>query len=84
MPEKTSKLKRRRESMPAFVEEALHVEGLFNDYCLRPDYQRNDYLLWINQAKKEETKKKRLNQMLEELRIGGVYMKMSHHPSEKD
>ena len=37
--------------MPAFVEEALHVEGLFDDYCLRPEYQRNDYLLWINQAK---------------------------------
>lgn len=69
--------------MPAFVEEALRVEGLFEDYRSRPDYQQNDYLLWINQAKREETKKKRLKQMLEELRKGGVYMKMAHPPSVK-
>ena len=84
MPERASKLRRKREAMPAFVEEALHFEGLVEDYRLRPDYQQNDYLLWINQAKKEKTKKKRLEQMLEELRNGGVYMKMSHPASAKD
>jgi len=84
MVEKKSKLRRKRESMPELVEEALRVEGLFDDYRSRPDYQQNDYLLWINQAKKEETKKKRLSQMLEELRKGGVYMRMPHPSSAKD
>ena len=84
MREKTSRLRRERESMPAFVEKALRVERLFADYRSRPEYQQNDYLLWINQAKREETKRKRLKQMLEELRKGGVYMKMPHPPSAKD
>jgi len=70
--------------MPAYVEQALCAEGLFEDYRSRPDYQQNDYLLWINQAKREQTKQKRLKQMLEELRKGGVYMKMAHPPSAKN
>ncbi len=84
MREKISKLRRKRETMPGFVEEALRAEGLFGAYCSRPDYQQNDYLLWINQAKKEVTKEKRLKQMLEELRKGGIYMKMSHPASAKE
>ncbi|WP_367179865.1 YdeI/OmpD-associated family protein [uncultured Tateyamaria sp.] len=46
----------------------------------RPWHQRNDYLGWICRAKREETKSKRLNQMLEELRAGDVYMKMVWNP----
>lgn len=69
--------------MPVFVEEALHEFGLFNDYCARPKYQQNDYLGWINRAKKEETKLRRLRQMLEELKKGGVYMNMAHPASSK-
>ena len=80
---KTPRLKRKRESMPDFVTEALQNEGLFDDYRARPDYQQNDYLLWINQAKREATKIKRLRQMLDELRVGGVYMNMPHHSSVK-
>ena len=38
--------------------------------------QRNDYLMWINNAKREATKQKRLDQMLDELERGGVYMRM--------
>ncbi|MCW8986525.1 MAG: YdeI/OmpD-associated family protein, partial [Gammaproteobacteria bacterium] len=45
-------------------------------------YQKNDYIGWINSAKKQETKDKRLNQMLDELKKGGIYMKMKHSPSE--
>ena len=33
-------------------------------------------LMWINNAKREDTKHKRLAQMLDELENGGVYMKM--------
>ena len=78
-----SNLKRSIEPMPEFVLAALEKENLLGDYGSRPAYQRNDYLLWINSAKRQETKEKRLRQMLEELRAGGVYMNMKHSPSEK-
>ncbi len=79
-----SKLKRERQPMSVFVEEALREANLVNDYFSRPQYQQNDYLGWINQAKKEETKQKRLRQMLDELRKGGVYMNMAHPASAKE
>ena len=68
---------RPREPMPDFVAEALDGAGLRAAYDDRPPYQRNDYLLWINTAKRDDTKRKRLAQMLDELRRGDVYMKMS-------
>lgn len=67
--------------MPDFVLESLEKNGVFDDYNQRPEYQRNDYLLWINNAKQEETKQKRLNQMIDELKEGGVYMRMDHPSS---
>lgn len=67
---------RKREDMPDFVRQALEERGLMDAYAARPNYQRNDYLLWINKAKLEATKEKRLKQMLEELEGGGVYMRM--------
>jgi len=72
-------LSRPIQPMPQFVAEALY--GLMAAYKNRPPYQRNDYLGWINRAKRAETKEKRLNQMLDELRHGGVYMKMPYKPS---
>jgi len=39
-------------------------------------YQQNDDLGWINRAKLDETKAKRLQQMLDELEGGDRYMKM--------
>ena len=69
--------------MTPTVKEALLKTGLMEDYQARPPYQQNDYLLWINSAKQEATKNKRLNQMLDELKRGGVYMKMEHPPSAK-
>lgn len=53
------------------------------DYLDRPAYQQNDYIGWINQAKQEATKQKRLKQMLSELKQGGIYMKMAHTASAK-
>ena len=67
---------RKREDMPDFVREALDERGLREAYDARPPYQRNDYLLWINKVKREDTKQKHLAQMLEELEAGGVYMGM--------
>ena len=69
--------------MPDFVRLALENRGLMEAYAGRPAYQQNDYLGWINRAKRRETKEKRLNQMLDELEIGGVYMNMDHPPSRK-
>ncbi|MFD1251467.1 MULTISPECIES: YdeI/OmpD-associated family protein [Devosia] len=67
---------RPRQDMPDFVRQALEERGLMEKYQARPAYQRNDYLLWINKVKREETKLKHLEQMLEELEAGGVYMRM--------
>lgn len=69
--------------MPEYIEKALEDNGVRKDYLERPAYQRNDYLGWIERAKKKETKQKRLNQMLHELKVGGVYMKMEHSASTK-
>ena len=76
-----SRLKRPRYPMPDFVKQALDESGLMEAYHMRPAYQQNDYVGWINRAKRQETKEKRLRQMLEELEAGGVYMKMKHSAS---
>lgn len=83
MQEEKSSLKRERQPMPEFVKRALLENGLMGAYDERPPYQRNDYLLWINSAKQQKTKEKRLRQMLEELESGGVYMKLEHPSSRK-
>ncbi|WDF82787.1 YdeI/OmpD-associated family protein [Lacticaseibacillus pabuli] len=66
-------------TMPGFVHDALTDADLMARYEARPPYQRNDYLGWITQAKREETQLKRLDQMLDELRAGDVYMKAEWH-----
>ena len=67
---------RPRYPMPDFFRDAINARKLMDAYLARPDYQRNDYIGWINRAKLESTKQKRLNQMLDELERGGVYMRM--------
>ena len=69
-------LKRPINPMPVFVMEALADSGLTDAFDARPPYQRNDYLGWINRAKREDTRMKRLHQMLDELQQGDVYMNM--------
>ena len=69
--------------MPEDVLELLNAEGVWQDYQARPAYQQNDYLGWISRAARPETRNKRIQQMLEELRVGGVYMKMDHPASKK-
>ena len=83
MIEKSNNLKRPLNPMMEFVKEALQHNNLMESFNQRPAYQKNDYLGWINRAKRVETKEKRLNQMLEELKIGGIYMGMKHSASEK-
>ena len=69
--------------MPEDVANTLKQHGVYDDYTKRPYYQRNDYLWWIKQAKRPQTRQKRLQQMIDELMEGGVYMGMDHPPSLK-
>jgi len=78
-----SKLTRIRHPMPDDIRDALIKHSVMGDYLARPPYQQNDYIGWITRAKKPGTKTKRLNQMLDELKRGGIYMKMKHPSSIK-
>lgn len=77
-----NKLSRTIYPIPDFITTALKESGLEKQYRLRPAYQRNDYVGWITRAKLEKTKLARLNQMLDELKQGRLYMKMSWKPSK--
>ncbi len=70
-------LRRTLHKMPDSVREALTERGMMEAYEARPPYQRNDYLGWIARAKRDDTRRRRLAQMLDELEAGGVYMKMA-------
>ncbi|WP_343700143.1 YdeI/OmpD-associated family protein [Chitinophaga sp.] len=76
MKKDLSSLKRPKHPMPEFVAEALSKHKLFERYEKRPAYQQNDYIGWISNAKREETRQKRLDQMLKELKEGNRYMNM--------
>ena len=71
---------RPRHPMPDFIRKALTARGLTKAYQARPPYQRNDYIGWITRARLDATKKKRLDQMLDELKDGRLYMKMKWRP----
>ena len=68
---------RPRYPIPEYMREALEARGLMEAYNARPPYQQNDYIGWVTRAKRPETQEKRLNQMLDELEKGDVYMKMA-------
>ena len=72
----TGRMKRDIYPMPDDVRDALAERGLADAYTARPAYQQNDYVGWISRAKRAETRRKRIAQMLDELVAGGVYMKM--------
>lgn len=72
--------KRARHPMPPEVRPALEEAGLPEARAARPPYQRNDTLGWIARARREETRERRLRQMLEELEVGDVYMKGEYRP----
>ena len=77
------RLQRPRYPMPEDIGRLLKERGLMDAYVARPPYQRNDYLGWIGQAQQDETRAKRVRQMVDELREGGVYMGMTHAPSRR-
>lgn len=77
-------LKREKYKIPSYINNALVSNNLLKDYKARPAYQQNDYIGWITRAKLSTTRTKRLEQMLKELKVGGVYMKMKHPASAKN
>ncbi len=76
---KAEKTLRPRYPMPEDVAAALNQENLTGPYEARPPYQQNDYIGWITRAKRPETREKRINQMLDELRSGDAYMGMAYN-----
>ena len=70
---------RPRHRMPADVEHAIQQGRLRSAFAARPAYQRNDYVGWITAAKRPETRAKRIDQMIDELKRGDIYMKMAWH-----
>jgi uncharacterized protein YdeI (YjbR/CyaY-like superfamily) len=75
-------LKRPVHPMTLEVEQALDASDLRAAYDARPACQRNDYIGWIDQAKREDTHRKRLGQMLSELEDDDVYMGMPWGPGQ--
>ena len=73
-------LTRTRHRIPEYIRDALNKRKSMDAYQERPEYQQNDYLGWIIRAKRGETKQKRLNQMLDELEGGNLYMNMKWRP----
>jgi uncharacterized protein YdeI (YjbR/CyaY-like superfamily) len=78
-----SRLKRKRYPMPIFVMDALVASKVKEDYFSAPAYQQNDYVGWITRAKQENTRQRRLAQMIDELKDGRLYMKMKYSPKEE-
>jgi uncharacterized protein YdeI (YjbR/CyaY-like superfamily) len=74
-----SRLKRQVYPMPKDVEKALSERGLTERYEKRPAYQQNDYIGWITRARRQETRQKRIGQMLDELESGKAYMGMKYN-----
>ena len=72
----TSRMTRPIHDMPDWMKDAIAGRGLAEKYRARPAYQQNDYVYWITSPRREETRMKRLAQMLDELEAGGVYMRM--------
>ena len=73
-----SRLRRKRYAMPDDIRESLARNSLLRAYHNRPQYQQNDYIGWITRAKRDDTRRRRITQMLQELARGDRYMKMAY------
>lgn len=59
--------------MPDDVRQALEAGGLTETFAARPDNHRNGYVAWIQESRRDITRRKRIRQMLEELYSGDTY-----------
>jgi uncharacterized protein YdeI (YjbR/CyaY-like superfamily) len=60
--------------MPEDVKQALEAGEVMEAFEARPPQQRNGYIGWIIESRREVTRRKRIRQMLEELYKGNVYL----------
>ena len=81
--DKKGNLRRKLYEMPADVKLALEENAVRAEYDHRPPYQRNDYVAWIDRAVRPDIRAKRLSQMIDELKKGGVFMRADHPASKK-
>lgn len=75
-----SALKRPRYPMPPDVEATLVERGLMDAYRRRPDYQQNDWIGWLERAKRQDTRRNRIEEMCGDLIAGDRYMGMDWRP----
>ncbi|EUJ53526.1 hypothetical protein MCOL2_11030 [Listeria fleischmannii FSL S10-1203] len=73
-----SNLTREIYPLPDDIHVLLKNYDVLEAYKRRPDFQKNDYIGWIGRAKRKETREKRINQMLTELKEGNKYMNMDY------
>ena len=73
-------LGRPEHTLPPAIERLLAERDLAAAFEQRPPYQRNDYIAWITRAKREETRAKRVAQLIQDLEAGDRYMNMVFSP----
>ncbi len=59
--------------IPEDIQQALEAGELLDVFAARPGNQRNGYISWISESRREVTRRKRVRQMLEELYSGDIY-----------
>lgn len=67
-------LKRPRLPLPEDVRQALELSDLMGAFEARPDFQRDGYIGWIVESRREFMRRKRIGQLLEELEAGNSYL----------
>jgi len=72
-----------RQRVPPDIRALLAQKGLLAAFRARPPYQRNDYLGWIARAKLPNTRRKRIELMMDELKAGHGYMTMQWEPPRR-
>ncbi len=75
---KQTNLKREIYPLPEDIHQLLKETQVLEAYKNRPDFQKNDYIGWIGRAKRKETREKRIEQMITELKGGKKYMNMDY------
>ena len=79
-----SNLRRELNPMEDFIKDRLVKDEVLDKYNERPAYQRSQYIDWITSAKREATKEKRLNQMIDELKAGDSFKGEKYNAKKKD
>lgn len=69
--------------LPLYIKKALQQSKLLDAFEKQIYTYRKGYVHWIEQAKQEETKQRRIAQMLREVKSGKEYMGMQRAPSRK-